>query len=55
MGCPRCGSSQPQRQVPPPSASRPGTTVPRPAQTPGPQGTNRDTIMGLRYVPSSSR
>lgn len=56
MGCSRCGQNRPQRQVPPPSVSRPGTQVPRPAQPApaiNPADAVRDAINGMRlpYVP----
>lgn len=56
MGCPRCGQNRPQRQVPPPTASRPGTMAPNPSRPqPSNAGGNnvRDAINGLRYVPTS--
>lgn len=58
MACPRCGQSRPPRQVPPPTASRPGGMIPNPAQN-RPQPSNaggqnvRDAITGLRYVPTT--
>lgn len=55
MACPRCGASRPQRQVPPPTASRPGAMVPNQSRQPSNAGGSnvRDAINGLRYVPTS--
>ena len=59
MGCSRCGANRPQRQVPPPSVTRPGTQVPRPAQptaTPDVSNAIRDAISNMRlpYVPPTA-
>lgn len=62
MACSRCGGSRPARPVPPPSVSRPGTQVPRPAQGQRPSSISpsdavRDAINGMRlpYVPPAAR
>lgn len=52
MSCARCGNTNPTKPVAPP-VNRPGTQVPRPAQTPQAPCSDaiRNAINNLRYVP----
>ena len=58
MGCSRCGGNSPRKPAVPPSnggvnAGRPGTVM-NPQRRPSDDNKSvRDTINGLRYVPSS--
>ncbi len=58
MGCSRCGGNSPRKPADPPSnvginAGRPGTVM-NPQHRPSDDNKSvRDTINGLRYVPSS--
>lgn len=53
MSCGRCGNNKNSRPAQPPtSVGRPGTMAP---STNGRGSSPRDTITGLRYVPSSNK